>query len=114
VLLDADAPTTSRELAAREPLSRAGTQLFGDRVAIARLEPDDCAALAGVIGVCGVFEGALPDDVVVPADLAGRLAVAAWNERKSAAAIAGPKQRVGDGAAWDDPRFEREGEPDLD
>ena len=114
VLLDADARTTTRELAARAPLSGAGAQLFGDRVAIARLEPDDCAALAGVDGVCGVFEEAVPADVEVPADLAGRLAVEAWNQRKSATAMAEPKQRIGDGAAWDDPRFEREGEPGLD
>ena len=114
MLLDADGPTTARELAAREPLSGAGTQLFGDRVAIASLDPDDCVVLAGVDGVCGVFEGALPTDVDVPTDLAGRLAVEAWNQRKSAAAIAEPKQRIGDGAAWDDPRFEREGDPGVD
>ncbi len=113
MLLDADAPTTTRELAAREPLSGAGAQLFGDRVAIAHLEPDACEALAGMTGVCGVFQDALPADVEVPADLAGRLAVEAWNQRKSVAGEM-PKVRIGDGAAWDDPRFEREGEPGLD
>ena len=114
VLLDPDAPTTTRDLVARAPLASAGAQLFGDRVVIARLEPDDCVALAGIDGVCGVFEGQLPSDVDVPTDLAGRLAVEAWNQRKSAAAIAEPKPRIGDGAAWDDPRFEREGEPRVD
>ena len=113
VLLDADSPTTTRELVARDPLLGAGAQLFGDRVAIAHLDPEACAALSGLDGVCGVFESVVPGDVAVPTDLAGRVAVEAWNQRKSVAAEA-PKMRIGDGAAWDDPRFEREGEPRVE
>ena len=108
-MLSTTARLTARDLATQEPISNAGPQLFGDRVLIARLEPPDCETVSAIDGV-SVFEGPVPVDLEPVADLAGRLAVDAWNSRKVASATA--KERIGDGAAWDDPRFEREGSQD--
>ncbi len=110
IVLSTAARLTTRDLAAQAPISNAGAQLFGDRVLIARLEPPDCEAVSAIDGVSGVFEGPVPVDVEPVDDLAGKLAVDAWNSRKVASATA--KERIGDGAAWDDPRFEREGSQD--
>jgi hypothetical protein len=102
-------PLTARDLASREPVASGGPQLFGERVLICRLDPDCVGEVAAEDGVAGVFESSVPDDLVDEADLAGQLAVRAWNSRK-AVGIA-PKERIGDGAAWDDPAFEPEGRP---
>jgi hypothetical protein len=109
IVLSTAAQLTARDLAAREPILNTGPQLFGDRVLIARLEPADCDALSAIDGVSGVFPGPVPVDLEPVDDLAGRQAVEAWNLRKGASAAV--KERFGDGAAWDDPRFEREGNP---
>ncbi len=110
VLLRASAPITSRDLAALLPTAGGAAQLFGERVLIVRLGSTDCVTVAAIEGVSGVYTGAVPADMELPQDLTGRLAVAAWNERRQTA-DAGGKRRLGDGAAWDDPRFEREGRP---
>ena len=109
-MLSTVARLTARDLAAQEPVSAAGPQLFGDHVLIARLEPSDCEAVSAMDGVSGVFDGPVPVDLEPVDDLAGKLAVDAWNSRKTASVA--PKERIGDGASWDDPRFEREGSQD--
>jgi hypothetical protein len=112
VVLAPSGPLTAPELASREPVVSGGPQLFGDRVVICWLDPDCQADVAAEDGVAGVFESTVPEDLVDEADLAGRIAVQAWNSRKAAGVA--PKQRIGDGAAWDDPAFEPEGRPTDD
>ena len=112
VLLSASGPLTGRDLAAREPVVDAVPQVFGERVVICRLDANDQAAVTAMPGVAGVFSGAVPPDLELPADLTGRLAIDAWNSRHRVAAV--PAERLGEGAAWDDPRFEREGRPTSD
>ena len=70
MLLDADASTTTRELAAleRSPGRARSCSATGSR---SRASSRTLQALAGLPGVCGVFQDALPADVEVPADLAG-------------------------------------------
>jgi hypothetical protein len=109
VLLGPGASMTARDLAAKEPVAGGAPQLFGGRVLIARLTTEDSAAVSAMDGVSGVYAGAVPPDVELPDDFSGRVAVDAWNERQKTAARGG-KRRVGDGAAWDDARFEREGD----
>lgn len=109
VVLAPSGPLTARELAAREPVASGGPQLFGDRVLICRLDPDCFADVAAEDGVTGVFESTVPDELVDEADFAGQVAVRAWNARKAAGVA--PKERIGDGAAWDDPAFDSEGRP---
>lgn len=108
MLLSPSASMTARDLAAREPVADGAPQLFGDRVLIARLTTAGSAAISAIDAVTGVYAGPVPPDVELPQDFAGRLAVDAWNERQRTAA-GGGKKRIGEGATWDDPRFEREG-----
>jgi hypothetical protein len=105
VLLSASAPWTARGLVERAPVDFGGAQLFGDRVLLARLNTADVVKLTAIEGVSGVYTDVVPTSADLPADPAGRVAVAAWNARRR------PKQRIGDGVAWDDPRFEPEGRP---
>jgi len=109
VVLAPSGPLTARDLAAREPVSSGSPQLFGDRVLICRLEEDCFVEVAATDGVAGVFHAAVPDELVPTDDLSGQLAIQAWNSRKALGTA--PKERVGDGAAWDDPAFEPEGRP---
>jgi hypothetical protein len=88
------------------PVAFSGAQLFGDRVLIVRVAHTDISQVALLDGVSGVYTGEVPEDAELPTDTAGRAAVSAWNARKGTAA---PKQRIGEGLPWDDPRFEREG-----
>jgi hypothetical protein len=66
--------------------------------------------VAGGDDVLGVFHDLVPFDLL-PDDTLGRIATEAWNSRCEQRA--GPA-RVGDGAMWDDPRFESEGRPAAD
>jgi len=109
VVLAPSGPLTARDLAQREPVASGGPQLFGDRVVICRLDPDCFADVAAEDGVAGVFDSTVPEDLVADGDFAGQLAVRAWNSRKAEGVA--PKQRIGDGTAWDDPLFELEGRP---
>jgi len=112
VVLVPAGPLTASELAAREPVASGGPQVFGDRVVICHLDEDCTVEVADTDGVAGVFSSEVPDDLVPRDDLAAELAVQAWNSRKSMGLA--PKQRIGDGAAWDDPAFEPEGRPGDD
>jgi hypothetical protein len=110
VLLRSEAHAGASELARTEPFNASGAQVFGRRVLIAHLSDEQCSSAQGVDEVLGVFTDAVPDDLIPDDDL-GRIATEAWNSRHSAA----PKKlRVGDGMAWDDARFEREGHPPSD
>jgi hypothetical protein len=109
VVLLPSGPLTAAELAAREPVASGGPQLFGERVVICRLDPDCVADVAAEDGVAGVFESTVPGDLIGDDDLVGQIAVQAWNSRKGAGVA--PKQRIGEGVAWDDPAFEPEGRP---
>jgi hypothetical protein len=110
IVLSTAGQLTARDLAVQEPISLAGPQLFGDRVLIAHLAPSDYEVVSAIDGVSGVFQGPVPMDLEPPDDPAAKLAIDAWNSRKNASAVA--KERIGDGVAWDDPRFEREGSQD--
>jgi len=109
VVLAPSGPLTARDLAAREPVSSGSPQVFGDRVLTCRLDEDCFEEVSTTDGVAGVFQAAVPDEFVPHDDLSGELAIQAWNSRKAVGAA--PKERVGDGAAWDDPAFEPEGRP---
>lgn len=111
VLLHTSAGVTARDVTERAPIAGTGAQLFGRRVVIVRLTDPQCAEVAASEAVAGVYSGPVPDDAELPDDVAGQMAVGAWNERRQAGV---GKQRIGEGAAWDDPRFEREGRPPDD
>jgi hypothetical protein len=108
VLLRASAHVTARDLAQAAPLHGAGVQVFGDRVLTARMSLDACAEIAAMDGVEGLFPDEVPAELL-PDDPVGRLSVQAWNSRR--AVRREDNDRIGDGAAWDDPRFAREGRP---
>jgi hypothetical protein len=109
VVLGSTAQLTARDLAEREPFVAGGPQLFGSRVLIVSLNTSDCESVATIDGVSGVYEDTVPDDADLPDDPIGKLAVQAWNLRKDRSTAFSP--RVGDGVAWDDPRFQLEGRP---
>ena len=109
VLLRDDAHAAAHELARAEPFNAAGTQVFGRRVLLAHLSPEQCSSAASVGDVLGVFTDAVPIELI-PDDDVGRIATEAWNVRHSPTAN---KLRAGDGLAWDDERFEPEGHPET-
>ena len=106
VLLRDDAHAAAHELARTEPFN-AGTQVFGRRVLLAQLSPEQRSTAASLDDVLAVFTEAVPMELMPDDDL-GRIATEAWNIRHSPTAN---KLRPGDGLAWDDERFEHEGHP---
>jgi len=107
VLLRNDAHAAAHDLARTEPFNAAGTQVFGRRVLLAHLSPEQRWTAEGVGDVLAVFTEAVPIELI-PDDELGRIATEAWNIRHSPTAT---KLRAGDGLAWDDERFEHEGHP---
>lgn len=94
--------------ALRELLGRHPAQVFGPHVVVTHLTPVEAVALADVPSVASVHFGPVPTDAPLPEDATGRAAVAAWNSRREGPAKA---TRYGEGKAWDDPGYEREGHP---
>lgn len=106
MLLNAAAHVSAKEMAQTEPFRGSGVQIFGERVLTARLSAESCAVVGSRDDVEGVFEGAVPIDSL-PEDPIGRIATEAWNARRSSQF---GKSRMGEGAAWDDPGFDPEGD----
>jgi hypothetical protein len=106
VLLSAAAHVSAHEMAITEAFRGSGVQIFGGRVLTARLPPEARARIAEFDDVEGVFEGPVPIDSL-PDDPVGRIATEAWNARRRTRDE--KSGRIGEGAAWDDPRFDPEG-----
>ena len=87
-------------------------QQYGPEVLIVEAEQDLLEALEADRGVAGVFHGEVPEAFVAPLDATGRLGIAAWNQRHSAAFLEAKEERKGEGLAWDHPGFEPEGRPE--
>jgi len=110
VVLSAENP--SRAHAVRQKVEGAGgriVQRYGHHVLIVEGPSEIVPSLDGREGIAGVFQGTVPDDVTENLDDTGRLGVAAWNTRHTAAYKDAKRERKGEGLAWDHPGFEPEG-----
>jgi len=87
-------------------------QQCGPEVLIVEAEQDLIEALEADRGVAGVFPGEVPKAFTEALDETGRLGIAAWNHRHSAAFLEAKDERTGEGLAWDHPGHEPEGRPE--
>jgi hypothetical protein len=77
------------------------TQRLPPRLAIVEGDPDRLAALHGMPGVIGIFEGAVPETMLRQLNPTERLFAEAWAESRR------PKSdRPGEGLPWDAEGFE--------
>jgi len=84
-------------------------QRYGPHVLIVEGTSGLVKSLGTHPGVAGIYEGAVPDVLARQLDEVGRLGVAAWNERHSAAYREAKQQRKGEGLPWDHSDAEPEG-----
>ena len=70
------------------------------RLAIVLADEAGLRALEAAPGVAAVFAGDVPPEALERLDVVGRAFATGWNERRR------PKDRIGDGLAWDTPGFE--------
>jgi hypothetical protein len=69
-------------------------------LAIVSADETGIRALEAAPGVSAVFAEEVPPEALERLDVVGRAFAAGWNERRR------PKDRIGDGLAWDTPGFE--------
>jgi len=84
-------------------------QQYGPGVFIVAAAPDVLETLASDRAVAGVYAGPVPAELSQQVDETGKLGIAAWNQRHSAAYQEAKRDRKGEGLAWDHPGFEPEG-----
>jgi hypothetical protein len=75
-------------------------QQMPPRLAIVSADEAGIRALQDAPGVASVFAEDVPPEALERLDVVGRAFATGWNERRR------PKQRRGDGLAWDTPGFE--------
>jgi hypothetical protein len=75
-------------------------QQMPPRLAIVSADEAGIRALEAAPGVSAVFAGDVPPEALERLDVVGRAFATGWNERRR------PKDRIGDGLAWDTPGFE--------
>jgi hypothetical protein len=75
-------------------------QQMPPRLAIVSANEAGIRALEAAPGVTAVFAGDVPPEALERLDVVGRAFATGWNERRR------PKERLGDGLAWDTPGFE--------
>jgi hypothetical protein len=69
-------------------------------LAIVSADEAGIRALEAAPGVTAVFAEDVPPEALERLDVVGRAFATGWNERRR------PKDRIGDGLAWDTPGFE--------
>jgi len=109
LILDAADPTTGADL--RHEIESAGGQLlqaYGTRAWLIRLSAHDAERLVARAGVEGLFDGPVPEDLAA-GDETAKMAIAAWNARRTPSYRAAKARRIGEGRSWGDRDFEREG-----
>jgi len=83
-------------------------QAYGERAMIVEFIDSSAARSAGPSDVAAIYEGAVSEDLD-GLDEVGRMGVAAWNTRQSAAFRRSRDTRIGEGRSWGDEDAEPEG-----